>query len=89
VRYGQRKSFQRSMNVSSPRTAAAGRRIGKTTETKIRVVDAPSTRAASMSSSGIAWAAYCRMRKTPKPLTRKGSSADHVVPASPSRLMSM
>ena len=56
------------MNVSSPSTAAAGRRIGKTTEKKIRNVDAPSTRAASMSSLGIACAAYCRIMKTPKPL---------------------
>ena len=77
------------MKVSSPRTAAAGRRIGKTTEKKIRNVEAPSTRAASISSFGIACAAYCRIMKTPNPLTRNGSSADGRVPARPSLPMSM
>lgn len=38
----------------------------------MRMVEAPSTRAASTSSSGTAWVVYWVIMKTPNPLTRKG-----------------
>ena len=60
------------MKVSRPSTAGAGRSAGSTTFQKIRKVEQPSTRAASISSSGTAWLAYWRIMNTPKALTRNG-----------------
>ncbi|BCB81930.1 hypothetical protein Pflav_083400 [Phytohabitans flavus] len=71
--YGHRKSFHVVMNVSRPSTAAAGRRAGATTLRKMRKVPHPSIRAASISSSDTAWLAYCRIMKTPKPVTSAGT----------------
>ena len=54
ARIGQKKSFQVVRNVSMPSTAIAGRAAGTTTDRKVRNVLAPSTYAASSSSSGTA-----------------------------------
>jgi len=51
-------------------------------------VEQPSTRAASTSSSLTAAAAYWRIRKTPKPLTRNGTMTAWRVPVQPSRTIS-
>jgi hypothetical protein len=69
---GQKKSFQAVRKVSIPRTAIAGRAVGSTIERKMRNVEAPSTTAASMISVGSARMRYCRMKTTPKALTRVG-----------------
>ncbi len=66
------KSFQVCTNVSIPSTAIAGRAAGNTTCHTTRQLLAPSTRAASMISSGSAWIRYCRMKNTPNALTRDG-----------------
>ena len=58
---GQKKSVQTVMKVNSPRIAAAGRAAGTATFQNTRIIEQPSTRAASISSSGIASTRYCRM----------------------------
>ena len=55
-----------------PSTAIAGRAVGNTTCHTTRQLLAPSTRAASMISSGSAWIRYCRMKNTPNALTSDG-----------------
>src|SRR5436190_20636500 len=70
---GQRKLFHCSMNVSKAKTAAAGTTAGSTTFQKMRNVEQPSTRAASMSSSETADETYWRIMKTPNALVRNGT----------------
>src|SRR5919201_1599445 len=70
---GQKKSFQVFMNVSKPRTAAAGRTAGRTTCQNTRAVWHPSTRDASIRSFGTAATMYWRIRKTPNAETRFGA----------------
>src|ERR1700704_5012320 len=69
---GQRKSFQASMNANRPRTAAAGRMIGKTTYQNVLNEFAPSTVAAWTISSWTAPSTYCRIQNTPNALTDDG-----------------
>jgi hypothetical protein len=87
--YGQRNSFQYCMNVNSARIAAAGRTAGTATLHRMRGVEQPSTRAASISSSGTACSVYCRMRNTPNPLTRNGRMTLGRRPVTCSQPMSM
>ena len=47
---GQKKDVHEPMNVNSASIAAAGRAAGMAIERKVRNMDAPSTRAASISS---------------------------------------
>ncbi|MNC82037.1 hypothetical protein D3C75_1353900 [compost metagenome] len=47
---GQKKFVHEVMNVNSASIAAAGRAAGRATDQNVRNIDAPSTRAASMSS---------------------------------------
>jgi hypothetical protein len=75
------------MKVSMPSTAAPGRAIGRTMLQKVRSVVAPSTLAASSSSSGSAWIRYCRMKNTPNAAHSEGRITELSVPASPSSAM--
>ena len=84
---GQKKSFQAVMNVSIPSTAMPGRAIGSTMLHTVRSDVAPSTRAASISSSGSDCIRYCRMKNTPKAVTSDGRITDGSVPASPRSAM--
>jgi hypothetical protein len=79
---GQAKSFQAPMKVRSTRTAISGRLSGSTIWTNVRSVPAPSTRAASSSSSGIA-RKNCRARKIPKTVALVGRTTDHSEPYRP------
>ena len=81
---GQKKSFHVARNVSIPSTAIAGRTAGTTTWRKVRNVPAPSTYAASSSSSGTPATTYWRMKKTPKAVTIVGRITDWRWPARPS-----
>jgi hypothetical protein len=51
----KRKSFQARMNVKIAAAISPGRASGSTTYHTVRPLPAPSTRAASSSSSGIDW----------------------------------
>src|SRR5215469_579052 len=73
---GQKKSFHDMRKVSIASTAIAGRAAGTTTARKMRNVLAPSTKAASTSSSGTAVAMYWRMKKTPNAVTSVGRITD-------------
>ena len=53
---------------------------GTATVQKIRNWLHPSTRAASISSSGTASTRYCRMKKTPNAVTTHGTIAAHTLP---------
>jgi hypothetical protein len=55
----------------------------------MRMVEAPSTRAASISSSGTAWLAYWRIMNTPKPVTRNGTITAWICPVQWSLTMIM
>ena len=61
------------MNVSSPSTAAAGRTAGRTTCQNTLKVLQPSTREASISSSGTEETMYWRIRNTPNAETSDGA----------------
>ena len=69
---GQRKAFQLPMKLKMARMARAGVTRGRTTVKKIRNSPFPSTRAASMRSSGIVPMNW-RIRKTPKALIMPGN----------------
>ena len=77
------------MNVNRPSTAAPGRNAGSTTVQKIRNVLQPSMRAASISSSGMAWSAYWRIRKTPNADTSDGTMIASIRFCQPSSTMIM
>ena len=62
---GQKKLFHEPMNVNSASVAAAGRAAGRPIDQNVRNSDAPSTRAASMSSYGSASLRYCVIQNTP------------------------
>jgi hypothetical protein len=64
--------------------AAAGRAATTPTVQKVRSMDAPSTRAASMSSSGTAWRRYCVIQNTPNALVRAGMMMAPIWPVQPS-----
>ena len=55
------------MKAKIPTAASALPESGAITRRRIHHSDAPSTRAASSSSAGIADATCCRIRKMPKP----------------------
>src|SRR5699024_4861732 len=80
VMTGQKKSFQAVMKVSMPSTAIPGRAIGSTIVQKVRSAEAPSTLAASISSSGRDCATYCRMKNTPNAVTSVGRMTEASVP---------
>lgn len=58
--------------MNSPSMAAAGRAAGRQTCQKVLIIDQPSTRAASISSSGSGSRRYWVIQNTPKALTRLG-----------------
>ena len=66
---GRKKLFHVATIDSSSTVTIAGRSSGRATCRKVRSSPAPSTRAASSSSSGTASAAYTRMRYTPNGLS--------------------
>ena len=67
----------------------AGRAAGTATVRKVRNWLHPSTRAASISSSGTASTRYCRMKNTPKAVTIDGTIAAHTLPVQPSLAITM
>ena len=69
---GQKKLFHAPTKMNRNSIAAAGRAATTPTVQNVRIMDAPSTRAASMSSSGTAWRRYCVIQKTPKALVSAG-----------------
>ncbi len=77
------------MNVNSQRIAAAGRAAGHRDVQKTRSCEQPSTRAASMSSSGIASTRYWRMKKTPNAVTSQGMITAQTLPVQPSLAIRM
>src|SRR5699024_449330 len=80
---------QAVMKVNSPRMAIAGRAAGSPTVRKVRNVLAPSTRAASRSSSGMTSTRYWRMKNTPNAVTRVGMMTAPKEPVQPNSFMSM
>ncbi len=70
---GQKKLFHALTKVNSPSIAAAGRAAGTPTVRNVRNEVAPSTRAASMSSSGTAWRKYWVIQNTPNALVSAGT----------------
>src|SRR6478609_6229720 len=86
---GQKKFVHVAMKVNRPSIAAPGRTAGSAIDQKVRSVDAPSTREASMSSSGRASWRYCVIQKTPKALTALGMMTAQRLPIQPSLLMTM
>ena len=70
---GQKNWFHAPTKVKRNSIAAAGRAATTPTVQKVRSCDAPSTRAASMSSSGTVWLRYCVIQKTPKALVSDGT----------------
>jgi len=56
-------------------------------EKTVRFIEAPSTREASMSSSGSAWEMSWRMKKTPKAVTAPGRMTESRLLTRPRRLM--
>ena len=71
------------MKVKRKRIAIAGLAAGMATVQNVRIMDAPSTRAASMSSSGIASTRYWLMKKTPNAVTSDGRTTAAWVPVRP------
>ena len=67
----------------------AGRAAGTPTCQKVLNMFAPSTRAASISSSGMTSTRYCRMKKTPKAVTRVGMITAPSVPVQPNCFITM
>lgn len=63
------------MNVNMPRNAAAGRTAGRHTCQYTRIIEQPSTLAASINSYGTTCAVYCRIQNTPIAVTRFGTIA--------------
>src|SRR3954464_8982089 len=86
---GQKKLVHVAMKVNRPSIAAPGRAAGRATDQKVRRVEAPSTREASMSSSGSASWRYCVIQKTPNALTALGRMTAHRLPIQPSLLITM
>src|SRR5690606_13497362 len=84
TRNGQKKSVQVATKVNRPSIAAAGRAAGTATCQKVRIIEQPSTRAASMSSSGIAWRRSCVIQHTPNALHRPGTMTATSSPVQPS-----
>ena len=72
------------MNVNSHRIAAAGRAAGTATVQKMRNIEQPSIRAASISSSGTASRRYWRMKNTPNAVTSQGRITAQMLPTQPS-----
>src|ERR1041384_4893897 len=81
---GQKKLFHAPTNVKRKSIAAAGRAATSPTVQNVRIMDAPSTRAASMSSSGTAWRRYCVIQNTPNALVRAGMMIAPICPVHPS-----
>jgi len=77
------------MNVKRPRMAIAGRAAVTPTCQKVPIMVAPSTRAASISSSGMTSTRYWRMKKTPNAVTSVGMMTAPSVPVQPNCRMSM
>ena len=67
---GQAKAVQAWKKASTPSAPSAPRSSGRTMRKKIHNSPAPSMRAASISSSGIEWMTFWRIRKMPKLITR-------------------
>src|SRR5690606_3134127 len=86
---GQKKFVQVATKVNSPSIAAAGRAAGSATCQNVRIIDAPSTRAASISSSGSVPRRYWVIQKTPNAVTMAGTMTAVSSPVQPSRAMTM
>ena len=71
---GQMKAPHAWMNARMPSAPIAEEHNGTMICQKMRSSEAPSTRAASSSSSGILWAMCCRMRKMPKLMIKYGAA---------------
>ena len=70
---GQMYMSQASRKVNTARATSAGLQSGMMIIQKMRSSEAPSMRAESIRSFGIE-SMYWRIRKTPKPSTRKGTT---------------
>src|SRR5690606_39339544 len=86
---GQKKFVQVATKVNSPSIAAAGRAAGSATCQNVRIIDAPSTRAASISSSGSVPRRYWVIQKTPNAVTMAGTITAVSSPVQPSRALTM
>ena len=69
---GQKKLVQVATKVNRTSIAAAGRAAGTPTCQKVRIIEAPSMRAASISSSGTACWRYWVIQNTPNAVTTPG-----------------
>ncbi len=77
------------MKLNSPSIDAAGRTAGSAIDQNVRKVDAPSMRAASISSKGSAADRYCVIQKTPNAVTIPGRMTAQRLPTSPSSRITM
>ena len=77
------------MKVNSPSIAAAGRAAGRATCQNVRIIEHPSTRAASISSYGRAISRYWVIQNTPKAVTSPGTITATRRPVQPRLVMRM
>ena len=70
---GQKKFVHEPTKVNRASIAAAGRAAGSATFQNVRIIEHPSTRAASMSSKGSASSRYWVIQNTPKAVTMPGT----------------
>src|SRR6478752_162785 len=80
---GQKNWFQAPTKVNRNSIAAAGRAATTPTVQNVRSIDAPSTLAASMSSSGTVWLRYCVIQNTPKALVSAAMMIAPICPVQP------
>lgn len=80
---GQKKLFHAPTKVNRNSIAAAGRAATTPTVQKVRIMDAPSMRDASISSSGTVWPRYCVIQNTPNALVEAGTITAPMVPVQP------
>src|SRR5690349_13329421 len=80
---GQKNWFQAPTKVNRNSIAAAGRAATTPIVQKVRICVAPSTRAASMSSSGTDWLRYWVIQNTPNALVSAGTMTAPMLPVQP------
>ncbi len=81
---GQKKLVHEATNVNSASIAAAGLAAGRATCQNVRIMEHPSTRAASISSKGRVSSKYWVIQKTPNAVTMPGTMTAMSLPVQPS-----
>jgi hypothetical protein len=81
---GQKKFVHEATNVNSASMAAAGLAAGNATCQNVRIMEHPSTRAASISSKGSVSSKYWVIQKTPNAVTIPGTMTAMSLPVQPS-----